>query len=198
METKKAIFSDNVIIIDTFFLNRLIADMRNHFGKKLNREIEVVDIPCMLDFMALDMGIKIEADCKNKILIIWITDSDSQKLVFSNLCDINKELNAKAFDDKVGSFEMIAAPCKDMATREDLMLNLIELIANSAEVKRIGILPECMEYDEEAFKALEKISDKETHLFVLDGDKFQPEHTHIQSALFPTLAGMNIKGDELQ
>ncbi len=196
METKKPVFCENVIIIDVYFLNLLVKDMRNHFEKKLARKLDDTDIPCLLDFISLDMGMKIGN--QNKVLVIWVNDSDCTELDNANMSNVEKDLNGKAFDDKVGNFEMIAAPCKEMVSRKDLMLNLIELLADADEVKRIGVLPDCLEFEEDIFHALDKIANKETHLFTVDKDKFKANNSNIQSILFPVLAGMNIQGNELE
>lgn len=196
METKKPVFCENVIIIDVYFLNLLVIDMRQHFEKKLTRKLDNTDIPCLLDFISLDMGLKIGN--QNNVTVIWVTDSDCKELDYANMSDIEKDLNGKAFDDNVGHFEMVEAPCKEMVSRRDLMLNLIELLTDAEEVKRIGVLPDCLEFEDDIFEALDKVTGKETHLFTVSRDKFKANNSHIQSILFPVLAGMNIQGYELE
>jgi len=195
METSAIKFPENVLIIDVYFLNTLIADMEKYYKEKLQRPIENVNIPYLLDYLMLDMGVRGK---ENKCMVIWIYDADSEKLALANPNDIAAELNGKGFDDNIGYFEMIGAPCKDLVTRKDLALNILELIKESKEVKRIGVLPEASEYDEEAHAKLNEMKDKETHTFVLDPKSYaQTERSKADSALFPILAGMGVQGNEL-
>lgn len=195
METSAIKFPENVLIIDVYFLNTLIADMEKYYKEKLQRPIENVNIPYLLDYLMLDMGVR---DKENKCLVIWVYDAYSEKLALANPNDIATELNGKGFDDNIGYFEMIGAPCKDLVTRKDLALNILELTKESKEIKRLGVLSEVSSYDEEVHAKLSEMKDKETYTFVLDPTKYaQTESSKAESALFPILAGMGIQGNEL-
>jgi len=195
METSAIRFPENVLIIDVYFLNTLIADMEKYYKEKLQRPIENVNIPYLLDYLILDMGVRGK---ENKCLVIWVYDAHSEKLALANPNDIAAELNGKGFDDNIGFFEMIGAPCKDLVTRKELALNILELTKESKEIKRLGVLPEVSSYDEEVHALLSEMKDKETHTFVLDPTQYtQTENSKAASALFPILAGMGIQGNEL-
>lgn len=193
---KQAIkFPENVLVIDTYFLNALIEDMKHFYDEKLKRTIENIDIPNLLDYFVLDMGVRGK---ENKCLVIWIYDAKSEKISFSNPSDIAGELSGKGFDDHIASFEMIGAPCKELVPRKDLMLNILELITDAKEVKRIGVMPEDPTYSAEVIEKLKDIKLKEAHVFVTDTQKVeQNDNLKAESVFFPILAGMGINGDEI-
>lgn len=200
MDTTAIKFPENVLVIDAFFLNALIKDMRKFYETKLNRKIDEVNIPMMLDYFALDMGMREDAqETKEtaKCLVIWIYDSNSEKLEDSQPSDINKELNGKGFDDNIGNFEMIGAPCKNLVTRKDLALNILDMLFESKDVKRIGVVPEESEYEKEVFDKMNSAKEKDPTIFVLSTNDFVTEDVNVQSVLYPILAGMGIRGEEL-
>lgn len=188
-------FPANVLVIDTYFLNQLIVDMKQFYEEKLKREIAKIDIPYLLDYFSLDMQVK---GGDQKCLVIWVYDSKSEKIAFGSPSDIADELSSKGFDDQIAHFEMIGAPCKQLATRKELMMNIIELVANSKEVKRIGVLPELHTYTEEVCNQLKGLKETTSVVFVPNPQETVPtEHIRFESVFYPILAGMGFKSEEL-
>lgn len=54
--------------------------------------------------------------------------------------DLKEELNGVAFTNQFGEFSFASVPCADMVSREDLYLDLLHIVLDSADVKKLILI----------------------------------------------------------
>lgn len=189
-------WAENVILIDTHFLNTLIGDIKRFYEEKLKRQLSKIYLNELMDFFMLDMEIK---PGNNECMVIWIYDSESTEIKESIPCNIPKELNGMGFDDKIGSFYMFGAPTGKLISRKDLFMNIMDLIIDSKKVKRIGIIPEGKKYEEDAICKLDtKIEEKIATAFLLSAASIKNNNNiNFKSIFYPVMQALGIKGEEI-
>lgn len=133
-------FAPNVMLIDASYLDRVGKDMAAHFSPLINRTLPKADLAVLLECMALDSGI---TAAENEIQVIFIYDDKSTgKMQFCVPSSFEKELHEVAFNSKLGEFSLYAFQPSDMATREDLFIESLQLAGESKETKRILLVPD--------------------------------------------------------
>lgn len=186
-------FPENTIIIDVSYLNKLILGLKSLFEESLQRKLDTVKVYELLNFMALDMGIN---PGKNEIMVIWVYDDESKKIEYTIPSDIESKLNQMGFKDLLGTFTMFGAPTKGLTQREELFMNVIQLVHASEEVKRIGILPQENVCDAELEKLL-KDTDKDVSIFEVVKDEKKMEQCMYPNPLYPIMQALGIKGEDI-
>ena len=84
-----------------------------------------------------------------------------------------------------------------MVTREDLFLDLLSIVADSADVKRMIVISFNEEYGKKVADALNEIKDKEVIQFRMN-EPDAPVKYKWEMLAFPVMQALGIKADELQ
>ena len=142
---KKIKLPEIVMLIDAAFLNYVISDLKSYFEKMLNRPLREIDLSLLTTYLALDAGIS-EGD--NKAQLLFVYDKDSSKLLFCKPADLKEELNGVAFSSQFGEFSFAGVPCEEMVIREELFLDLLGIVSDSADVKKLIVISFNEEYIE--------------------------------------------------
>lgn len=148
---KKIKLPEIVMLIDAAFLNYVISDLKRYFEKMLNRPLREIDLSLLTTYLALDAGIS-EGD--NKAQLLFVYDKDSSKLLFCKPADLKEELNGVAFSSQFGEFSFAGVPCEEMVTREELFLDLLGIVSDSADVKKLIVISFNEEYGDKVRTAL--------------------------------------------
>lgn len=190
---KKIELPGTVMLLDAAFLNFVVSDLKKYFEKLLKRPLQEIDLSLLTTYLALDAGVTVG---DNKVQLLFIFDKDSSKLLHCNPSDLKEELNGVAFSSQFGEFSFAGVPCEDMVTREELFLDLLEIVSDSADVKKLIVVSYNEEYGEKLTAALNKVKGKEVIQFRMnepgDAVEFQWE-----MLAFPLMQAFGIKGDEL-
>lgn len=182
-----------VILVDAAFLNFIVSDLKRYFENVLNRPLQEIDLSLLTTYLALDAGIE-EGD--NKVQLLFVYDQDSSNLVFCNPSDLKKELDGVAFSDQFGEFSFAGVPCEGMVTREELFLDLLQIVLDSADVKKLIVLSFNEEYGNKVTAVLNKVKEKEIIQFRVDESEETIEYQWEMLA-YPLMQALGIKGDEL-
>ncbi|MBO4849888.1 MAG: hypothetical protein J5529_03180 [Prevotella sp.] len=146
---------DNMIIVDADHADRVAFDLIVNFERMLERPIPNADLPRWLDCMALDGGITAGDDVTQVALV---HGKDKARLEYFTPGGLHDELDGQAFRDHLGEFIVNAFSEESIISREDLLLDILQLALNSGNVKRIVVVP-----DEESIprvrQALRHVSD---------------------------------------
>ena len=73
---------------------------------------------------------------KMKCSFFLFYDKESGNLVHCQPSDLEKELNGVAFQSPYGEYSFASVPSEGMVSREDLFLDLLSIVADSADVKK--------------------------------------------------------------
>ncbi|NDV57103.1 DUF6621 family protein [Bacteroides sp. 519] len=189
---EKIKFPETVFLIDSDFLNHVLTDIKAYFGKQLNRELPDINLDQFITFLALDASI---ADGEKEIMVILTHDNNTQKLVHCNPSHFKNELNNVAFKNNLGEFQFTSISPEGVVTQEELFMNLLELICDSQDVRKIVLIPFENQYSNEVLAALENCK-KEVVLFGMNKPEAIKKHQW-EVLAFPLMQALGIKGDEI-
>ena len=170
--------SETVVLIDAAFLNFVITDMKGYFEDTLQRSLQEIDLSLFTSYLT-------------------VYDKESGRLVHCRPSDLEKELNGVAFQSPYGEYSFASVPSEGMVTREDLFLDLLSIVADSADVKRMIVISFNEEYGKKVADALNEIKDKEVIQFRMN-EPDAPVKYKWEMLAFPVMQALGIKADELQ
>ena len=149
--------SETVVLIDAAFLNFVIMDMKGYFEETLQRALQEIDLSMITTYLTLDAGI---VEGKNEVQFLFVYDKNSSKLQNCQPSDLENELNGVAFQSPYGEYLFASVPSEGMVSREDLFLDLLSIISDSADVKKIIVISFNEEYEDKVIMALNEIKEK--------------------------------------
>ncbi len=187
-------FAETVILMDAVYLNGVTADLSEHFGSVLNRALPAADLPVLLECLSLDGGVSVG---ENAIQVLFIYDKAMKQMDAFRPSDLEKELNNVAFQSQLGEYSLFSFEPSDMASREELFLESLKVVADSKEVKRIIAVPAEAEYGDKIPAILNKVDGKE-QITVFGMNPLAGENAYSWEMLgFAILQALGIKADEL-
>lgn len=193
MANEKIKLSQNVMLIDASFLNFVVMDLKKYFERLLKRSLQEIDLTELSSYLALDAGI---AEGENEIQMLMVYDKESAVLQHCHPSDLKGELDGVAFKNQVGEFVFAGVPCEEMVSRADLYVDLLGIVADCSDVKRLIVVSFNEEYGQEVTAALSKVEGKEIIQFRMN----EPEEMlayRWEMLAFPVMQSLGIRGDEL-
>ena len=191
--------SETVVLIDAAFLNFVITDMKRYFEETLQRSLQEIDLSMLTTYLTLDAGI---AEGKNEVQFLFVYDKESGNLAHcrrsSDLrpSDLEKELNGVAFQSPYGEYSFASVPSEGMVSREDLFLDLLSIVADSADVKKMILVSFNEEYGKKVTDALNEVQGKEIVQFRMN-EPDTPVAYKWDMLAFPVMQALGIRADEL-
>lgn len=149
--------SETVVLIDAAFLNFVITDVKRHFEHRLNRTLRDIDFPALCVYLALDAGL---SEGEKEVQFLLVYDKHSARLRHCHPSDLKTELNGVAFQSAYGEFSFVGVPSEEVVSREELYLDLLSLVSDSADVKKIVVVSFDEEYGEKVTTALNEVKNK--------------------------------------
>ena len=137
MENTRIKLSETVMVIDAAYLNFVINDLKKYFEPLLGRSLQRADLALFTMCLAMDAGVK---EGSNDVQILLVYDEQSGKLEDCLPSDLKSELDGMAFK----------------GPRGELYLDLLHIVLNSAEVKKLIVVPFNEEYGEEVENVLKE------------------------------------------
>ena len=185
--------SETVVLIDAAFLNFVITDMKGYFEETLRRSLQDIDLSMLTTYLTLDAGI---TEGKNEVQFLFVYDEESDQLVYCHPSDLVTELNGVAFQSPYGEYSFASVPSEGMVSREDLFLDLLSIVADSADVKRMIVVSFNEEYGKKVSDALHEVKGKEIIQFRMNEPEVQVEYKWDMLA-FPVMQALGIRAEEL-
>ena len=140
LNTNNIKWSENVIIADADYIDKVAFDLIVNFERMINRRIQPADMAQWAVCVALDGGLK---EGEHETQVILIHNEQSKKM--QNFCpaDYEKDLNAQAFKDaRLGEFVISSYPTEEkMVGKDDFLVDIARTVCNAKEVKRVMIVP---------------------------------------------------------
>ena len=185
--------SETVVLIDAAFLNFVITDMKRYFEETLQRSLQEIDLSMLTTYLTLDAGI---AEGKNEVQFLFVYDKESDNLAHCQPSDLEKELNGVAFQSPYGEYSFASVPSEGMVSREDLFLDLLSIVADSADVKKMILVSFNEEYGKKVTDALNEVQGKEIVQFRMN-EPDTPVAYKWDMLAFPVMQALGIRADEL-
>ena len=181
LDTNNIKWSENVIIADADYIDRVAFDLTVNFERMINRRIQPADMAQWAVCIALDGGLR-EGEHETQVVLIH----DKKSIAMKNFRPSNYEtdLNAKAFkDDKLGEFIFSSYPTEEkMAGKDEFLVEVARTVCNTKEVKRVMVIPNSEDGDayDQLRDMLRKVDDddKRITLFAMQpmpGGNFRQE-----------------------
>lgn len=144
-------------------------------------------------YLTLDAGI---AEGKNEVQFLFVYDKESGNLAHCRPSDLEKELNGVAFQSPYGEYSFASVPSEGMVSREDLFLDLLSIVADSADVKKMILVSFNEEYGKKVTDALNEVQGKEIVQFRMN-EPDTPVAYKWDMLAFPVMQALGIRADEL-
>lgn len=193
MEKETVDFSETVILIDSAQINK-ITSAKRVFEQMTNRPLKDVDIDAMLEYFALDGGVRAR---DNEVQVIFIYDTDNKSLINCKPSDLAKDLNEVGYRSNLGEFLITSFSTGDVAVRQELYIETVKMLFESERAQRLILIPCMDEYKADIVSICEENKDKKevTVLQVSDSDRSDAYKSEI--LLFPIMQAMGIEGNEI-
>lgn len=135
----KANWSENVVIVDADYVDRVAFDLIVNFERMIGRRIHKADLAKWIDCVALDGGLR-EGEHDTQVVLIH----DKKQAALDNFvpASYDDELNGKAFKDHLGEFTVSSFPVEDITTATDFFVDTVAMVCAQKEVKRVMIIPD--------------------------------------------------------
>lgn len=185
--------SETVVLIDAAFLNFVITDIKNYFEKTLQRSLQEIDLSLFTSYLTLDAGIN---EGKNEVQFLFVYDKESRHLQHCQPSDLQEELNGVAFQSPYGEFSFVGVPSEGMVSREDLFMDLLSVVSDSADVKRMIVVSFNEEYGKKVTDVLQGLKGKEVVQFRMNEPEI-PVNYKWDMLAFPVMHSLGIRAEEL-
>lgn len=203
MEDNQIRLSETVIVIDVAYLNFVINDLRKYFEHKLGRSLQKIDLALFSMYLAMDAGV---GEGENEVQILLVYDEESNKLQHCIPCDLKQELDGVAFKGSLGEFSFMAVPSEGFVSRGELFLDLLQIVLNSSDVKKLVVTSFNEEYGADVENVLKGYVDKMTDGEGLEKDiiqfrmeePFSPVGYRWEMLGYPLMTALGIKSGDLQ
>ena len=181
LDTNNIKWSENVIIADADYIDRVAFDLTVNFERMINRRIQPADMAQWAVCIALDGGLR-EGEHETQVVLIH----DKKAIAMKNFRPSNYEtdLNAKAFKEAgLGEFIFSSYPTEEkMVGKDEFLVEVARTVCNTKEVKRVMVIPNSEDGDayDQLRDMLRKVDDddKRITLFAMQpmpGGNFRQE-----------------------
>lgn len=192
----QAKWSENVILIDADYVDKVAFNLIVNFERMLNRPIPKAGIALWADCVSLDGGLR-EGD--NQTQVVLIHSKGKQQMDNFEPSNFATDLSGKAFKDHLGEFIFDAYPVEeDLVSQGDFFIDALQMITAQKEVKRVMVIPNAEDdyiYNK-VRETLRKVDDtKRITVFAMQpmpGGNFRQEILG-----YSLMAALGIKSDEI-
>ena len=191
--SEKIKLSENVMLIDVAFLNFVVMDLKKYFEQVLKRPLQEIDLTELVTYLALDAGFE---EGENQAQLLMVYDKESSRLHHCSPSDVRKELDGVAFKNQIAEFVFAGVPCEEMVSREDLFIDLLGIVSDSADVKKLIVLSFNEEYGQKVSETLQQVKGKEIIQFRMNEPEESTEYRWEMLA-YPVMQALGIRGDEI-
>jgi hypothetical protein len=190
--------SENIILADADYLDYVAFQLSVQFERMIGRRIPKADLSQWAVDVALDGGLRADGKAHETQLIL-VHEKQNPKMDNFTPSIYDTELNGQAFnDDKLGEFLVNAYPVGDVVSKDDYILDTVNMILGHDEVKRLMIIPNGEQgaiYEEVAGALRDAPEDKHITLFAMQpmpGGNFRQEILG-----YSLMNALGIKSDEI-
>ena len=188
-------WSENVILADADYIDRVAFNLIVNFERMLGRRIPQADITRWIDCVALDGGIR-EGEHETQVVLIH----QKGKLGLENFVpSAYKELDGKAFKDHLGEFAINAYPIEQIAG-EDFFTEVLSLVTAQKEVKRVMVIPNLEEdtiYNK-VREALRQVDDEEKRVTLFAMQPLTGGNYRQEILGYSLMAALGIRAEEIK
>ncbi len=191
----KPVWSENIILADGDYIDKVAFDLIVNFERMIGRRIPPADMARWMDCVALDGGLR---EGENAVQTVIVHSKDCSRLDNFRPAHYADELDGKAFKDNLGEFAITAVPVEDIVSAQDLMLDILDAVLESADVKRIMVVPNA-ERDYDAIRhRLQRLTDDDKRITVFAMQPMQGGNFRQEILGYSLMSALGIRADEIK
>lgn len=191
---KEGKWSENVILADADYIDKVAFDLIVNFERMICRRINQADLARWIDCIALDGGIR---EGENNIQVVLIHDKKNSKLENFAPSDYANELDGKAFKDNLGEFVISALPVEDIVSKDDLFIDALSLICEQKDVKRVMVIPDEEKTYDQVRQTLHRV-DEDKRITVFSMQPMQGGNFRQEILGYSLMSALGIRADEIK
>lgn len=187
-------WSENVIVVDADYVDSVAFNLIVNFERMIGRRIPPADMARWVECVALDGGLR-QGDHETQVVLLH----DKGKRAMENFtpADYSAQLDGKAFKGNLGEFVFGAYPVESLVSKEEFLVDVVSLVCNQKEVKRVMVVPDVDKCYDMLRHALRHVDDdKRVTLLAmqpLTGGNFRQEILG-----YSLMSALGIKADEIK
>ena len=187
-------WSENVIVVDADYVDSVAFNLIVNFERMIGRRIPPADMARWVECVALDGGLR-QGDHETQVVLLH--DKGKRAMENFNPADYSTQLDGKAFKGNLGEFVFGAYPVESLVSKEEFLVDVVSLVCNQKEVKRVMVVPDVDKCYDMLRHALRHVDDdKRVTLFAmqpLTGGNFRQEILG-----YSLMSALGIKADEIK
>ena len=187
-------WSENVIVVDADYVDSVAFNLIVNFERMIGRRIPPADMARWVECVALYGGLR-QGDHETQVVLLHAKG----KRAMENFtpADYSTQLDGKAFKGNLGEFVFGAYPVESLVSKEEFLVDVVSLVCNQKEVKRVMVVPDVDKCYDMLRHALRHVDDdKRVTLFAmqpLTGGNFRQEILG-----YSLMSALGIKADEIK
>lgn len=187
-------WSENVIVVDADYVDSVAFNLIVNFERMIGRRIPPADMARWVECVALDGGLR-QGDHETQVVLLHA--KGKQAMENFTPADYSTQLDGKAFKGNLGEFVFGAYPVESLVSKEEFLVDVVSLVCNQKEVKRVMVVPDVDKCYDMLRHALRHVDDdKRVTLFAmqpLTGGNFRQEILG-----YSLMSALGIKADEIK
>ena len=136
----EAKWSNNVILVDADYVDKVAFDLTVNFERMLGRRIPQADLARWMECIALDGGLRPGGATTQVVLL------HSGQAMNNFLPGIFGEIDGQAFRGELGEFLISCVKVEKLTTMEQLFVESLQIIADAKEVERLMVVGDAEQY----------------------------------------------------
>ena len=140
-------WSENVILADADYVDGVAFNLTVNFERMLGRRVPQADMAQWAECVAMDGKVPLcppEGGMKGDVQIVLVHERENPSLKNFEPGNYAEELDGKAVQSRVGELVFNAVQTEELAPKELLMKELLELLCQQKAVKRLMVVVDDM------------------------------------------------------
>lgn len=194
---KQTKWSNNVIIADADYIDKVAFDLIVNFERMIGRRIPKADMARWIECVALDGGLK---EGENDTQVVLIHDKRRHEMENFVPANYDKELNAQAFKSTLGEFTISSYPVEDMVVADDFFVHVLQTVVSQPDVHRVVVIPNAENatlYDN-IRQTLHFLDDDKKRITVLAMQPMQGGNFRQEILGYSLMSALGIRADEIK
>ena len=194
---KQTKWSNNVIIADADYIDKVAFDLIVNFERMIGRRIPKADMARWIECVALDGGLK---EGENDTQVVLIHDKRRHKMENFVPANYDKELNAQAFKSTLGEFTISSYPVEDMVAADDFFVHVLQTVVSQPDVHRVVVIPnaENATLSDNIRQTLHFLDDDKKRITVLAMQPMQGGNFRQEILGYSLMSALGIRADEIK
>ena len=190
-------WSENVILVDADYVDKVAFNLIVNFERMIGRRIPQADMARWLECIALDGGLRTGSHETQVVFIHQKAKTEMENFVPGHYAN---DLTGKAFQGELGEFILNAYTIEDIADSEQLLIEVLNLICQQKEVKRMMVVPNAEDSTiyNKVRETLRQVSDEEKRITVFAMQPMTGGNFRQEMLGYSLMAALGIRGDEIK